>query len=344
MSRLDYLSRLIQRTSRLMIGISGTDGKTTTTAMLARILIHEGKDPSVLLGGVHEDLPYGNYRKGNGPILMEVCESDGELVLIRPWIGAVTNIRMDHLEHYHQLFEEYHDAIVSFLSRAQHRVSSRGILKQIEPQSRNHPFDAGNPDIDLAIPGQYNLMNASCAMVCASLLDIPETRSRIHLHTFRNVDRRFSIRFESDSLSIVDDYAHTPDEIESVVEACRETYPTRLVILAFEPHRYSRLERDGGKFERMLENVPTEKNLLLPIYSAYEPRKPHLYEDFCKRVIQKNGRSQYCESATDLYNWLIAQDRSNPTVILFVGAGNSSRFAKEVAYQIQIRAAEEEKV
>jgi UDP-N-acetylmuramate--alanine ligase len=275
---------------------------------------------------------------------MEVCESDGELVLIKPWIGAVTNIRMDHLEHYHQLFEEYHDAIVSFLFHAQRRVCSKGILAHIEPQSRNYAYDSVDRDIDLRIPGKYNLMNASCAMVCASLLDIPESRSRIHLHTYQNVDRRFSVRFESDSLSIVDDYAHTPDEIESVVEACREAYPARSVILAFEPHRYSRLEREGVKFEHMLDQLPTDKNLLLPIYSAYEPQKPHLYENFCKRVTQKNGRSQYCESADDLYDWLDTQDRSKGIVILFVGAGDSSRFAKEVAHQIQIRVVKEEKV
>lgn len=335
--RLDFLSRLIAQSDRQLIGISGTDGKTTTTAMLAHILIHQGVDPSVLLGGIHEELPHGNYRKGKGPVVMEVCESDGELVLMRAHIGAVTNIRMDHLEHYHQMFEAYRQAILTYLNRSRHRVSSETIISQIDQSNHNHVYDGSHMiDLDgvLKIPGQYNRLNGACAITCAHVMGIPVNHALNHLEVFRNVDRRFSIRYESPSLVVIDDYAHTPDEIESVVQACRETYPEHAMVLAFEPHRYSRLERDALRFEEMLGRIDAEMSFLIPVYSAYERQKPHLYLDFHESLKKRSIDYCLCEEPQAIMDYLSNRESAQPVALLFVGAGNSSQWSKDLVARI----------
>ena len=120
--RLTFLGSVLPRYPKPVIGITGTDGKSTTTAMVAHMLLENGEDPTVLLGGLHQDLEEGNYRRGKGPLVMEVDESDGFLRDFSVGVACFTNIHGDHLEHYEKDYSHYRDAIFDFVCHARERV------------------------------------------------------------------------------------------------------------------------------------------------------------------------------------------------------------------------------
>lgn len=339
--RLVFLGKLLMQYPREIIGVTGTDGKSTTTAMVAHILKSTGADPTVLLGGLHDSLEMGNYRYGKGPLVMEVDESDGYLRSFQTHLACFTNIHGDHLEHYEKDFNLYRDAILEFLFRAKERVFPESYISVVSDYRACHPNRDGNDytfHLDQAIatqfydliPGLHNRSNACCAIKVCGIFGVSSKDSQRSLETFHFVDRRFSIRYDSARYTIIDDYAHTSREITSVLQAVQEKYPGIKPYLVFEAHRYSRLERESDNFISAFRSAELQNIFVLPIYSAYEEKKPELFDHFLSSLTSEVPLALYCREAEDI----VRQMPKNPekkAILLFVGAGNSSTISKKVA-------------
>lgn len=267
-----------QLLARLMNGnrgvaVTGTHGKTTTTAMTGQVLLAGGLDPTILVGG-EVPLLEGTARLGTSPwVVAEACESDGSFLRYRPYISIITNVEPEHLEHYGGDFSRLTAAMGEFarntspdgwlilcsddpllreLARAE---GIRAVTYGRDPAAHISYSDArqdggalrftvragGAPlgEAALAVPGEHNIVNALAAVAVARLVGIPFAVAAQALGEYRGVNRRFQIISREQGMTVVDDYAHHPTEIRATLKAARQWNRGR-VIAVFQPHRYSR--------------------------------------------------------------------------------------------------------
>ncbi len=221
-SRADFLAELVSL--RRAIVVAGAHGKTTTSGMIAFVLAELGLDPAWLVGGEIAQLG-GNAGAGEGWLVVEGDESDRTVEHLRPEIAVVTNVELDH----HSTFAstaEVDDMFESWLASAPHAV--RGW--QLEPVA-----------FELAVPGEHNRRNAATALAALELAGVERADAEPVLARFRGAGRRFELVGERGGVTVVDDYAHHPSEIEATVAAARERTEGRVLVL-FQPHLYSRTQ------------------------------------------------------------------------------------------------------
>jgi UDP-N-acetylmuramate--alanine ligase len=289
----------VLRTHR-SIGVAGTHGKSTTTAMIATILKQQGLSPSYLIGA---DCPAlgGNACLDSGDwFVAEVDESDGLLVEVQPEVSVLTNVGMDHLHTYRSLreieaaFLRYleqsekqvlcvDDARVANLACRLPRAVTVGVEVSADLEARHLTFDRWMTSFDLysngalvdrvtlPVPGKHNVRNALCALAAARLAGVSLTQGIRNLSAIELPHRRFEL-LEENGVTVVDDYAHLPEEIEASLQAIRAGWPGRRVIAVFQPHRYSRTKALGTEFGAAFASADTV--LVNPIYSACESQLP----------------------------------------------------------------------
>lgn len=241
-----------------VIAISGTHGKTTTTSMVAEILIEAGLDPTVVVGSFVKKFG-SNYRKGNGEYLVvEADEYNRHFLEFKPYIGVVTNIEADHLDYYKNL-EDIQEAFNQFLSQSTNKVTDyTKYLPKVPP---------------LLVPGEHNRQNAAAALAVADILKIDEAVAAKALSQFAGTWRRLEKRGTTPSGTIIyDDYAHHPTEVKASLSALRELYPKgeKRIIVMFQPHLYSRTKALFGEFALSFQD--SDRALFLPIYFAREDK------------------------------------------------------------------------
>jgi UDP-N-acetylmuramate--alanine ligase len=220
LSRADFLAELVALRRSIVVG--GAHGKTTTAAMVAFVLRELGHDPAWIVGGVVPQLG-GNAGVGEGWLVVEGDESDRSIGLLRPEIGVVTNVELDH----HATFAseaELEDFFETWLAGVPAVV--RGW--ELEPVS-----------FDLAVPGEHNRMNATAALAALELAGIPRSDAEPVLARFEGVGRRFELVGERGGVRVYDDYAHNPTEIAAALRTARERTERRLVAV-YQPHVYER--------------------------------------------------------------------------------------------------------
>ncbi|MCX7804219.1 MAG: UDP-N-acetylmuramate--L-alanine ligase [Planctomycetota bacterium] len=298
LSRTRMLAR-IQRDYKSLC-VTGAHGKTTTTWMLARLLIVGGLDPTVLVGGVVSELN-GNWRAGKGRWLVcEVDESDGQMVEMRPDASVITNVDREHLEHcggFEGLLDEFRrymaatevggllaicgdDPHLPRLARDIGRKAVRyGLSEECDVLAENlrlYPmasaFDAVGPwgrvdGITLPMPGRHNVVNALAAVVVAREMGICEARLREALASCPRVNRRLQIRGDAFGATVVEDYGHHPTEIRETLRAARRFCREKLLVV-FQPHRYTRTKCLMTDFATAFDDA--DRVLVLPIYAASE--------------------------------------------------------------------------
>jgi len=241
-----------------LIAIAGTHGKTTTTAMLAWALRELGADPAFFVGGEAPGLGPGgataNAGWGEGEwVVAEADESDASFLELKPEIAVVTNVEMDHHSRWGSL-AELRAAFDSFAASA----------------GRVAEFDAGPPgpaELELAVPGRHNLLNARAAIAAAEAGGFDPQRVAAALATFPGVVRRLELKGERGGARVYDDYAHHPTEVRAALEALREMAPARLVV-AFQPHLYSRTRALAEQFGAAL--ALADEAVVLDVYAARE--------------------------------------------------------------------------
>jgi UDP-N-acetylmuramate--alanine ligase len=266
--RADALRALVA--TRRTIAVAGSHGKTTTSSMLALIMLAADLQPSFLIGGeLHEVAT--NAARGTGEwLVVEADESDGTFLEIEPEVGVVTNVEVDHLEHY-GTFDALVDAFGRFLDRlpglavvclddpvARRLAAERPAvvtygetagatyrLTSWESEGRvGSRFEVWRGDtrlgvVELAVPGRHNAVNAVGAVALASELGVPFPAIVEALRNYGGVARRFQFKGEIDGVTLVDDYAHLPAELAATIRTAREC-GWRRVVAVFQPYRYTR--------------------------------------------------------------------------------------------------------
>ncbi len=263
------------------IAIAGSHGKTSTTSMVAQVLSHSGMDPTIVIGGRLGILD-SNARLGKGDLMVvEADESDGSFLKLTPTLAVVTSIDHEHLDHYGSL-EGLQDAFVGFLNkvpfygtgivcldepniqsilpRLERRVTTYGMATQADLMAANpqvkgftstyeaiyHGEKLGK--IRLQVPGRHSIYNSLATLAVGLDLEVPFDTIAQHLSEFQGADRRFQIKGAVAGITVVDDYGHHPTEIRTTLDAVREGWDGRIVVV-FQPHRYTRVRDLREEFE-----------------------------------------------------------------------------------------------
>jgi UDP-N-acetylmuramate--alanine ligase len=289
------------------VAIAGTHGKTTTTSLVASVLAEAGLDPTFVIGG-RLNAAGSNARLGAGDfIVVEADESDASFLHLQPVIAVVTNIDADHMDTYQQDFARLKQAFVQFLQNLPFYGAAvlcvddahvRAILpdvtkpvltygtgedamvraESIEHDGGRMRFralrkDAKPLDVVLNLPGRHNVLNALAAISVATELGIKDPFIQKALQEFNGVGRRFQnygqIKLDNGgAFTLIDDYGHHPAEMAATLEAARGAYPGRRIVLAFQPHRFTRTRDLFEDFVRVLSSV--DVLLLAEVYAAGE--------------------------------------------------------------------------
>jgi UDP-N-acetylmuramate--alanine ligase len=289
------------------VAIAGTHGKTTTTSLVASILAEGGLDPTFVIGG-RLNAAGSNARLGAGDfIVVEADESDASFLHLQPVIAVVTNIDADHMETYQHDFARLRQAFVQFLQNlpfygaavlCADDVHVREILPFVSKpvltygtgpdatvRAENIAHDAGRMrfrarrgntafDVTLNLPGHHNVLNALAAIAVATELGVGEKSIVKALAEFHGVGRRFQrygdVALEGGgAFALVDDYGHHPAEMAATLEAARGAFPGRRLVLAFQPHRFTRTRDLFEDFVRVLSTA--DAVVLAEVYAAGEP-------------------------------------------------------------------------
>jgi UDP-N-acetylmuramate--alanine ligase len=234
-SRADLLAELVDL--RDAIVVAGAHGKTTTTAMIAFCLQRIGRDPAYLVGGEVPQLG-GNAGAGTGWLVVEGDESDRTIEKLRPKIGVVTNVDLDH----HSTFAsraEVEDLFERWLERIPHVVRGDEL----------RPYEG-----ELAVPGVHNRRNAACALAALSLAGVERGEAERALAGFAGVGRRLERKGEAGGVEVFDDYAHNPAKVAAALEALRDR---RRLLVLFQPHLFSRTRHLARELAAALTGADT---------------------------------------------------------------------------------------
>jgi UDP-N-acetylmuramate--alanine ligase len=292
MKRAEALGAIVDE--KRAVAVSGTHGKTTTTAMISVVLGEAGLDPTVLIGGMARNLET-NAKSGAGEFLVvEADEYARTFHHLHPEVAVVTNVEADHLEYYgtfaaileaFRIFLEnvkpggtiigcVDDANVAKLlpsGAVRYGLSEAADLRAINLQfhERGTTFEVpGLGFFKLFVPGEHNVRNALAAIAVARALGISYEKTAAALAKYLGVDRRFQILGDYLGAIVVDDYAHHPTEIRATLGAARSGYPERRIVAVFQPHLFSRTRDFARDFADALRvaDVP----IVTPIYAARE--------------------------------------------------------------------------
>ena len=305
---------------RICIAVSGTHGKTTTTAMIAQVL-----QCGYCVGGEIEGLE-GVARDGE-IMVVEADESDGTVAGYTPDYAVITNIEYDHMEHHASeaaFIGCFEKLIRNTTKKVFYRVDDPIAANLCTNNSRCESFDCPAEPLSLPFPGKHNQWNAAAAMAVAGRWkhhnEILEALARI-----KPVHRRFETVWEESGIQIISDYAHHPTEIAALIQTAMELKPNRLIGV-FQPHRYTRTLALGDDFPTSFEGL--EHLWLVPVYAASEqPVKGGTTEDLAGRFSAEwETRLTCCPSLDDAWMDIRAQLRGGD-LLLIIGAGDIEQLA-----------------
>ena len=350
------------------IAVAGTHGKTTTTSLVASVLAEGGLDPTFVIGGrlLSAD---ANARLGNGEFLVaEADESDASFLYLTPVLAVVTNIDADHMETYGHDFQKLKRAFVDFLQRlpfygvavvCADDANVRSILPDVTKPLVTYGLadDAdlratdvvnvagrmrfvarakGAPDlpVELALAGLHNVQNALAAIAVGRETGVADAAIAKALAEFRGVGRRFQrhgdVALAGGAYTLIDDYGHHPVEMEATLAAARASFPGRRVVLAFQPHRYTRTRDLFEDFVRVLSQA--DALVLADVYPAGEAPIVAADGRALARAVRVAGRVEpvFVETVAELPEAIRTIAREGD-VVLTMGAGSIGAVAAQLA-------------
>jgi UDP-N-acetylmuramate--alanine ligase len=286
--------------SRYTIAVAGTHGKTTTTAMIAKIFMDAGRHPSVIVGSLLKDTKSNLIVGQSNFFIVEACEFERSFLNIHPKILVITNIDRDHMDY----FKDISDIKLAFkemILQTEDAVvynGSDGATKEVVKDYEKNYNKIGLIDFSkfvdkipkLTVPGTHNRFNAAAALGVSDLLNIDEAVSMPSLSEFSGTWRRLDQKGVTESGTIVyDDYAHHPTEIKASLEGLRELYQKnkKKITVLFQPHLYSRTKLLFDDFSKSFKDA--DKVLLLPIYFARETKDESVSSEKLAAAIVKEG-------------------------------------------------------
>ena len=335
------------------LAIAGTHGKTTTTAILAHLLLHNNYPVSVFCGGVMENYQSNYLSKGDQICVVEADEYDRSFLHLAPDLLAITSIDLDHMDIYESK-DDFYKTFNQFASKvtAEKRVVNNDIkiggqtiafnqpdatwnISNIKVNNANQSFDLDSPygffnKISFNLPGKHNIQNAVTAMAMAMNFGLSIHQITSALSSFKGIARRFSYQINSDSCVYIDDYAHHPTEILAVYQAVKSFYPNKHVTVIFQPHLYSRTNDFMDEFAHVLSLF--DRIFLLDIYPARElPIEGVNSKALLKKITKQEKK---LVSKKELTNSL---SDHNIEIILTLGAGDIGNMVEDITNLLKQR-------
>ena len=332
------------------VAVSGTHGKTTTTAMIAKVAVDAELDPTVIVGSLLKDsgsnLIIGNnsfssrshlslLRSARNDLLpkplfiVEACEYKRSFLDLNPNILVITNIEEDHLDYYKDLadIQSAFRKLVEKLGENDFVVCNPNdpkvapVLKDAKCKIIDYLCGRPTSTLELKVAGEYNMQNAKAAFAVAEILKVEENKILKALSEFEGVWRRFEYKGQVESgAQVYDDYAHHPTEICATLRAMREKFPNQQIITVFQPHLYSRTKLLFGDIAKSFSN--TDKVLLTPIYAAREKNDPSINSEILANEINKNGLNAQAFESFDEIKQYLRDNTQKDDIILTMGAGD----------------------
>mgnify|MGYP001328167766 FL=1 len=342
------------------IAISGSHGKTTTTTMVSSIFMHQNLKPTIINGGIINEIGT-NTKLGTGEwMVVEADESDGTFLKLPATISAITNIDKEHLDYYKSFsilkksFKKfitqvpfYGFSVVCnddpYLKKLITDIKSTSIIKygfsknsdiralNVRVKNDSVVFDVENnllknnkkiiKNYQLPMLGSYNILNALVGIAISLKLKLPQQKTKQALKNFDGVARRFTKIDRINNNLFIDDYAHHPTEIDSVLSAAKQSQSSNNIIAVFQPHRYSRVLTLKKEFSKCFKKANTV--LVLDIYAAGEKNYTSFKIKTLVNLIKNNSKTDthYIESIDLVSKFLNAGKRN---LVIFMGAGNIS--------------------
>jgi UDP-N-acetylenolpyruvoylglucosamine reductase len=320
--------------AKFSVAVSGTHGKSTTSAMIAHILEACGKNPTAILGAEYPPFNSNAHIGDANLVVVEADESDGSFTLLHPTIAVVTNVEPEHLENYDHDESELWRAFEQFLSQANTGVLNADTtlmferLSEVAKLTVPYALKAGSVPV-VGVPGEHNQSNALAAITACEVLGMAREQTQPLLQQFCGVKRRFQKIGEAGGVTIYDDYAHHPTEVASTLRAARD-FLKRPVTVIFQPHRYSRTQHLGRDFGPSFEAA--DKVIITQLYSAFE--EP--IEGVSGRIVFDAARAafpekeiHYAENLEEART-LALQIVSSGDTLFTMGAGDITRLAPQL--------------
>jgi UDP-N-acetylmuramate--alanine ligase len=351
--RAEMLAELMRM--KYGIAIAGTHGKTTTTSMVATVLTHGGIDPTIVIGGKLNTLGT-NAKLGQGKFLVaEADESDGSFLRLSPTIAVVTNIDADHLDYYSGGIAQIKETFVDFINKipfyglavlcledrnvaeilplVKKRFVTYGLSSQADIRATHVRLDGFETsfvahykgyrmgEVRFRMPGAHNVLNALACIAVAMELDVPFDRIQEGFAQFGGVGRRFQVKGEVNGIMVVDDYGHHPAEIRATLAAAKGGWPERRLVVAFQPHRYTRTKELFNDFVTCFYDA--DLLVLTDIYAASEKPIEGVTAERLATEIRKHGQREvsYVADRLDVPEQLAGIVRPGD-IVLTLGAGN----------------------
>ncbi len=363
--RAEMLGELMR--FRKGIAIAGTHGKTTTTSLVATVLASAGLDPTFIVGGVVNSVN-SNVCLGRGEYLVaEADESDASFLHLQPQMAVVTNIDYDHMQTYAGDFDRLKQAYLDFLhnlpfyglailcfddpnireiaTAIRRPIVSYGTSEDVDYRAVNIVYNGTESAFEvirfgqsigqfkLTLPGRHNVLNALAAISIAYKLGLSAQSIGAALSGFQGIGRRFQslgeVRIGSHIVEVIDDYAHHPTELAATLQASKDCWPERRILVVFQPHRFSRTRDLFDDFVQLLAGV--DHLIITEVYSAGEPAISGSDGRSLCRAIRKRGNDPvFVETLEELHAVLPNMVQSGD-LLLTLGAGDIGRFAQSLA-------------
>lgn len=352
LSRAQLLGQMMKN-YKTPIAVSGTHGKTTTTSMISEVLLAADTDPTLSIGGILKSIQ-GNIRVGHSEYFVtEACEYTNSFLSFFPKIGIILNVEEDHLDFFKDL-EEIRSSFHQFASLLPDdglliingdiplcETLTQGLSCRIltfgqgqdcdyhisnicydEPRHVSFSFTGKKqPErtVSLNVPGEHNVYNAMAAIVLADELQIPFDITAKALGAFCGTDRRFEYKGSLGGVTIIDDYAHHPTEIEATLKAAAH-YPHNQLWCVFQPHTYTRTKAFLPQFAQALSHA--DHIVLADIYAARETDTLGISSRDLQAELKKLGKESYYFSSFDAIENFLLEKCINGDLLITMGAGD----------------------
>ena len=340
-----------------VVAVAGTHGKTTTTALIATVLEAAGLDPTAFVGG-RVPAWAGGLRAGSDLFVVEADEYDRSFLALRPAVAVVTTLEPDHMEVYGDLetlrstFAEFltpipeggrimvciddpgasallaalpADRVVTYGLDGSAMLRAEGLTRDEDGTRFRAVGAAGSGEYRIPLPGRHNVRNALAAIAVAAHLGADPAAIRQGLAAFHGVERRFQVLGSPGGITVIDDYAHHPTEVEVTVEAARERYPDRRLVAVFQPHLYSRTRDQWRAFGRTLAGA--DRVWVTDVYPAREAPIEGVSGELVAGAARQAGADVVYHRAIEGLDVALADALEAGDVCLLMGAGDIHHYA-----------------
>jgi UDP-N-acetylmuramate--alanine ligase len=339
----EFLGRKLTK-DKYVIAVSGTHGKTTTTAMIAQILEDAGLDPTVVLGAINPK--WGkNFRVGESKyFVVEADEFNDNFQFFTPEISIVTNIEYDHPEYFKD-FTSYKRSFQNFLYNTKSQIIANledpGVASTVGGEYANSFF---KPVIDysqvlvdfpLKVIGEHNRFNATAAYMAGKAVGINPKVIKESLENFTGIGRRMEYLGSFKGAEIFTDFGHHPTEIKTTIKAFREKFKDNRIILIFQPHMFSRTKALFDDFVKVFRTLPVDLAIIADIYPSREVdtgliKSWQLVESINKQSFSSNKPNVIYQSPEELKETVHKEIKAQD-VVIFMGAGDIDLLARKLA-------------